>query len=150
GDGLTQPGARARDDRDPVANAKIHVVDLPFRNRCRARGAAGPHRRAPAAPTATGTADPALTPGPAQATLAIERRFISTAALTFVPHMRLDLDGRVARITLDDPPVNAIGAVWLDAFAAILDRIADADDCAVLHVRSDLRVFCAGADLGEM
>lgn len=64
--------------------------------------------------------------------------------------MRLDLDGRVARITLDDPPVNAIGADWLDAFAAILDRIARADDCAVLHVRSDLRVFCAGADLVEM
>ena len=64
--------------------------------------------------------------------------------------MRLDFDGRTARVTLDDAPVNAIGAAWLDAFDAILDRVAAAEACAVLHVRSELRVFCAGADLAAM
>lgn len=64
--------------------------------------------------------------------------------------MRLDLEGRVARVTLDDPPVNAIGGAWLDTFESILERISVPDSCSVLHVRSDLRVFCAGADLDEM
>jgi len=64
--------------------------------------------------------------------------------------MRLDFDDRIARITLDDPPANAIGAAWLDAFSANLDRIEASDRVAVLHIRSDGRMFCAGADLREM
>ncbi len=64
--------------------------------------------------------------------------------------MRLEIEGPVARVTLEHPPVNAIGAAWLRRFGALLDELAGRDDWCVLHLRSALKVFCAGADLAEM
>lgn len=57
---------------------------------------------------------------------------------------------RVARVVLARPPANAIDAVWLDAWQRVLDELAVRNDWQVLHVRSALRIFCAGADLAEM
>jgi len=59
----------------------------------------------------------------------------------------LAVDGAVATLTLCRPPMNAIDdamlAALLDAFAVV-----EADPTlAVLRIRSDQRVFCAGADL---
>ncbi|MCC6195142.1 MAG: enoyl-CoA hydratase/isomerase family protein [Burkholderiales bacterium] len=62
----------------------------------------------------------------------------------------LDLRAGVARLTLHAAPVNAIGPQWLAAANAVLDTLGGRDDWRVLHVRSDLRVFCAGADLDHM
>ncbi len=62
----------------------------------------------------------------------------------------LDLRACVALLTLHAPPVNAIGPQWLAAANAILDTLGSRDDWRVLHLRSDLRVFCAGADLDHM
>ncbi len=56
---------------------------------------------------------------------------------------------RVATFTLTRPPVNAISDAWLTAFESNLDRLAEAR-CSVLHIRSDQKVFCAGADLDEI
>lgn len=64
--------------------------------------------------------------------------------------MRLDLDARVAQLTLDRPPVNAINAEWLISFHGLLDALGERDDWQVLHIRSSQKVFCAGADLAEM
>jgi enoyl-CoA hydratase/carnithine racemase len=46
--------------------------------------------------------------------------------------------------------VNAISEVWVQAFDAKLDELAGGPPCTVLHIRSDQKVFCAGADLKEM
>lgn len=64
--------------------------------------------------------------------------------------LKLDVEGRVARLTLEHPPVNAIGEAWLRAFHGMLDTLAARDDWHVLHLRSSQKVFCAGADLAEM
>jgi enoyl-CoA hydratase len=64
--------------------------------------------------------------------------------------LRLETEGRIARLTLDRAPVNAISADWLQAFHQKLDTLAARPDWHVLHIRSAQRVFCAGADLAEM
>jgi len=56
---------------------------------------------------------------------------------------------RVTTLTLSHPPVNAISEEWVRSFEAKLDALADAP-CTVLHIRSDQKVFCAGADLKEV
>ena len=56
----------------------------------------------------------------------------------------------VTVLTLSQPPVNAINAEWVQAFEAKLDELASGPPCTVLHIRSDQKVFCAGADLREV
>jgi enoyl-CoA hydratase/carnithine racemase len=53
-------------------------------------------------------------------------------------------------VTLAHPPANAVGKACLDGWERTLDALAARDDWQVLHVRSALRIFCAGADLHEM
>ena len=64
--------------------------------------------------------------------------------------LNLEHLGRIARLTLERPPVNAIGSQWLAGFHRELDRLEERDDWHVLHIRSSQKVFCAGADLAEM
>ena len=56
--------------------------------------------------------------------------------------------GAVTTLTLSHPPVNAISDEWVRKFEAKLDQLGAS--CSVLHIRSDQKVFCAGADLKEM
>jgi len=56
----------------------------------------------------------------------------------------------VATLTLSRSPVNAISEEWLRLFDARLDDLAARLDWKVLHIRSDQKVFCAGADLVEV
>ena len=58
--------------------------------------------------------------------------------------------GRIATISLNRPPVNAISNEWLEQFHAHLDALAQLADWHVLHIRSELKVFCAGADLDQI
>jgi enoyl-CoA hydratase/carnithine racemase len=59
-------------------------------------------------------------------------------------------NGHVLTATLSRPPVNAINDDLLAALGDALDR-AEADaGVAVLHIRSDQKAFCAGADLALM
>ncbi len=51
---------------------------------------------------------------------------------------------------LDRPPVNAMSDAWVAAFHALLNELGARDDWSVLHLRSALKVFAAGADLKEM
>jgi enoyl-CoA hydratase/carnithine racemase len=62
----------------------------------------------------------------------------------------LSVQGRVARLTLSRPPVNAISEEWGDAFMDLLDGLERRDDWSVLHLRSDQKVFAAGADLAQI
>lgn len=56
--------------------------------------------------------------------------------------------GAVTTLTLSHPPVNAISDEWVRKFEAKLDQLGSS--CSVLHIRSDQKVFCAGADLKEI
>src|SRR3989304_2714833 len=56
----------------------------------------------------------------------------------------------IATLTLSRPPVNAISEEWLRLFEARRRGLAARQDWKVLHIRSDQKVFCAGADLVEV
>jgi enoyl-CoA hydratase/carnithine racemase len=62
----------------------------------------------------------------------------------------MNTNDAVITLTLSHNPVNAISEEWLLAFEAKLDDLARGPPCTVLHIRSDQKVFCAGADLKEM
>ena len=55
--------------------------------------------------------------------------------------------GAVAELTLVRPPVNAIDDAMIAALHGALDQLAGDEDFQVLHVRSNGKVFAAGADL---
>lgn len=65
----------------------------------------------------------------------------------------LDLDGAIARITLDSPPLNVFDLEMRDglieAIDAIRDLVALSDELRVVILRSAGRHFSAGADLSE-
>lgn len=56
----------------------------------------------------------------------------------------------VAVLTLANPPVNALSTALIAALHGVFDRLERDTAIQVLHLRSALKVFCAGADLGEM
>ncbi|MDE2228702.1 MAG: enoyl-CoA hydratase/isomerase family protein [Alphaproteobacteria bacterium] len=58
--------------------------------------------------------------------------------------------GRAFVVTLSQPPVNAINDAWIDRFDGALDAMERRGSTTVLHIRSDQRVFSAGADLKTM
>jgi len=62
----------------------------------------------------------------------------------------LEVAERIATVTLNRPPVNAFNADMFRAFHAILDDLARRADWRVLHIRSALKAFSAGADLAEI
>jgi len=75
---------------------------------------------------------------------------LNEPSFNWLPMLKLELEGAVARLILDRPPVNAVSSEWLAAFHARLDALAARNDWHVLHIRSSQKVFCAGADLAEM
>ena len=56
----------------------------------------------------------------------------------------------VATLLLDRAPVNAMSDAWVAEFHSLLDGLDARDDWSVLHIRSAMKVFAAGADLKEM
>lgn len=71
-------------------------------------------------------------------------------AFAALPHVRLDRLGHVGVITLDNPPVNAIGDGVLGAIDKALDNILTDDDVRVLVLRGHGgRAFSAGSDVKE-
>jgi enoyl-CoA hydratase/carnithine racemase len=52
--------------------------------------------------------------------------------------------------TLSRPPVNALDGALVERLAALLDGVFADPGVAVLHLRSDQKAFCAGADLALM
>src|SRR5262249_46048596 len=64
--------------------------------------------------------------------------------------IHLKVAERIATATLNRAPVNAFNSDMFKAFHAILDDLAARGDWSVLHIRSALKVFSAGADLAEI
>jgi enoyl-CoA hydratase len=64
--------------------------------------------------------------------------------------IRTELDGSVAVVTIDHPPVNALSAPLLEELEAEVDRL-DGDEAvrAILLVGAGERAFVAGADISE-
>jgi enoyl-CoA hydratase/carnithine racemase len=58
--------------------------------------------------------------------------------------------GRVLVATLQRAPVNALDDALIAALDAALERAAADDGITLLHLRSEQRAFCAGADLALM
>jgi enoyl-CoA hydratase/carnithine racemase len=56
--------------------------------------------------------------------------------------------GGVAVATLNRTPVNAINVEWMERFEAILTELEGDRETAVLRIRSEFKVFCAGFDIG--
>ncbi len=63
--------------------------------------------------------------------------------------VRLDVNEKVALVTLNRPPVNALNRAMRRELVAVFDEISERDDilCAVLTGQGS--VFCAGADLKD-
>jgi enoyl-CoA hydratase/carnithine racemase len=64
--------------------------------------------------------------------------------------IRVERRDGVTTWTLSSPPVNAISQAWLDEIERVLDDVESQAAYSVLHIRSDQKVFCAGADLCEV
>ena len=64
--------------------------------------------------------------------------------------LTLSVADNIATLTMNNPPVNAMSDAWVASFHAHLDALDARDDWAVLHIRSALKIFCAGAELKEM
>jgi enoyl-CoA hydratase/carnithine racemase len=62
----------------------------------------------------------------------------------------VNVSEQIATIVMQSPPVNALSKAWLAEFLRIVDELAARNDWKVLHLRSDQKAFCAGADLKEM
>jgi enoyl-CoA hydratase/carnithine racemase len=56
----------------------------------------------------------------------------------------------IATLSLGRPPVNAFSDEFVALLDGTLDEVAARADCKVLHLRSEQKVFCAGADLIEV
>jgi enoyl-CoA hydratase/carnithine racemase len=61
--------------------------------------------------------------------------------------LKVVVDGHVASLTMDNPPVNALSRVLNDELTLALDRISEIDDIRVVVLTGAGKVFCAGADL---
>ncbi len=55
----------------------------------------------------------------------------------------------VAVVTLNRPPVNALGRRFREAFIDTMDSLQDRDDVRVIILTASGKIFCAGADIKE-
>lgn len=66
------------------------------------------------------------------------------------PLVRQSRSAGVLTLTMARPPVNALNDELVDALEAALDAACGDSGIALVHLRSECRVFCAGADLALM
>lgn len=64
--------------------------------------------------------------------------------------LQVHVSERIATLVMHRAPANAINREWTRRFHALLDQLETRDDWTVLHIRSSLRLFSAGADIKEM
>ena len=61
--------------------------------------------------------------------------------------LKVEIDGQVAILTLNSPPVNALTRILNDELTLALDRISETDHIRAVVLTGEGKVFCAGADL---
>lgn len=65
-------------------------------------------------------------------------------------YMNVAVDGKVATVTINNPPVNALGPDVLKDLEATLDELAGRKDVKVIILTGSGPVFVAGADIKAM
>ncbi|MGE0288275.1 MAG: enoyl-CoA hydratase/isomerase family protein [Bradyrhizobium sp.] len=75
---------------------------------------------------------------------------IAAKGQTETAMFQTSVTGRIATMVMSLPPVNALSEAWISGFAREIGALEARSDWKVLHIRSDQKVFCAGADLKEM
>ena len=68
-------------------------------------------------------------------------------SLTDLTQLQVSIDGHVAVLVLNSPPVNALTRTLNDELIWALDHISERDDVRVVVLTGAGKVFCAGADL---
>jgi enoyl-CoA hydratase/carnithine racemase len=63
--------------------------------------------------------------------------------------INLQHDGAVGVVTLSNPPHNLITTAFIEQYCTCLEAAA-AEGARAILIRSELRHFCAGADVGEL
>jgi enoyl-CoA hydratase/carnithine racemase len=66
------------------------------------------------------------------------------------PVLSMSRNQAVAVITLSSPPVNALSRALIKALHAAMDAVEADKSIGAVHIRSESKAFCAGADLAEM
>jgi enoyl-CoA hydratase len=65
--------------------------------------------------------------------------------------VRVEIADRIAAVTLDRPPVNALSSGFYTELSAALERVGDDPEVSIMVLLSaSTRAFCAGADLTEL
>lgn len=62
-------------------------------------------------------------------------------------HIKTEIDGYIAQVLLDSPPVNAISYDFMEELIATMDEMSDREDVRVVVLASTQKVFSAGIDL---
>ncbi len=62
----------------------------------------------------------------------------------------LHIDAGIASVVINRPPVNAFNNALIADLNELIDQVEAQSDVSVLHMKSGLKVFCAGADLELM
>ena len=74
----------------------------------------------------------------------------ATPALVENPLVTRDLNGLVLRLTLSNPPANALSIAMMEALSAALELARTDDAVRVIVIAAAGKVFCAGHDLKEL
>ena len=61
--------------------------------------------------------------------------------------IRFDRRGRVLTVTMDSPPLNAVGRALHDELSYVFLDVARDEDCDIVILTGAGRAFSAGADL---
>jgi enoyl-CoA hydratase len=61
--------------------------------------------------------------------------------------LTLERNGAVAVATISRPPANALNEELVSRLEAALDQVVKDESVTVLHLRTDQKIFCGGADL---
>ena len=64
-------------------------------------------------------------------------------------YIGVEVSDRIAVVTLDKPPVNALGPAIRAELVSVFDSLSDRDDVRVVVLTGRGRTFCAGADIKE-
>ena len=64
--------------------------------------------------------------------------------------LSIERKGPVVVATISRPPANALNDELVDRLEAVVEQVSDDQAVSVLHLRTDQKIFCGGADLGFM
>ena len=70
--------------------------------------------------------------------------------MTVHQNVHVEVDERVAVLTIDHPPVNTLDQATFDGLEAALEQALADDEVKVIVVTGTGKAFCAGANVADM